>query len=495
MKRRFTAFLVLCLVAGVSVAEQALEQQVERLQRSVDSLNVLISEARNRYAVEPESREQIAKQLVSLEAEALAMKCKYDGALKRLTEREQNLFAQNSRRANVALEQNVVEDTSSVAIYHPKRANLVYNGILGDMLTASDLKLLRASQQSESGVVTKIREYLRLYDKMANLQLEYERVDTQIAADSVLLLLDSVREIANSTAGVISNRWHDIFDNKVYVYNLLMEKSGKMDILSAAEQELSSALVSCEQKAVECQSKELVEYFYRKRALLGYEGKVAAVLELTSAVDSLARASSQMKQSSYCLPKITVVRRAFIDHEPIKVIKPTIYNPKNPIPHTKIYDYGTVYRVRIGIFTKRPNLTALRGVTPLSYTDKYHDGKYAYFVGGYRSEEEAKEGAAYLKKLGFRDPQVVMWIDGKYISNIAEWKSKNLGYNLEITGITTLPDDVKAHIGLRNEQARFSRVGTAFIVGTFASKEDAELVASEIVAMNTSLKVEVKSVK
>ena len=60
---------------------------------------------------------------------------------------------------------------------------------------------------------------------------------------------------------------------------------------------------------------------------------------------------------------------------------------------------------------------------------------------------------------------------------------------------TTLPDDVKAHIGLRNEQARFSRVGTAFIVGTFASKEDAELVASEIVAMNTSLKVEVKSVK
>ncbi|MBQ2423428.1 MAG: hypothetical protein II262_01380, partial [Alistipes sp.] len=140
-------------------------------------------------------------------------------------------------------------------------------------------------------------------------------------------------------------------------------------------------------------------------------------------------------------------------------------------------------------------LTALKGITPLSYTDKYHDGKYAYFVGGYRSEEEALQGVAYLKKLGFRDPQLVMWVDGEYISNIAEWKSKNLGYNLEITGVTTLPDDVKAHIGIRNDQARFSRVGAAFIVGTFASKADAELVASEVAAMNSALKVEVKSVK
>jgi hypothetical protein len=154
-----------------------------------------------------------------------------------------------------------------------------------------------------------------------------------------------------------------------------------------------------------------------------------------------------------------------------------------------------VYRIRIGIFTNRPNLSALKGITPLSYTDKYHDGKYAYFVGGFRSEEEAMEGVAYLKKLGFKSPQPVMWVDGEYISNIAEWKSKNLGFNIEITGITTLSDAVKAHISLRNENCRFSRVGAAFIVGSFASKSDAELVASEIVAMDSNIKAEVKSVK
>ena len=61
--------------------------------------------------------------------------------------------------------------------------------------------------------------------------------------------------------------------------------------------------------------------------------------------------------------------------------------------------------------------------------------------------------------------------------------------------MTTLSDAVKAHISLRNENSRISRVGTAFIVGTFVSKSDAELVVSEIVAMDSNIKAEVKSVK
>ena len=495
MKRRLAILALLCIAAGVSVAQQMvdsskLEQTVESLQNSVDSLNVIISQARNRYATEPESREQIAKQLAEFEVEAIVLKRKYDEAVMKFTS-----YAQRIISTEVPAEHNVAADTSSIATVHPKRANLVYNGVLSETLESSDLKLLRASQEKESAVVLKIKEYLHMYDRMASLQLEYERVDTEIAADSVVRLLDSVRDVAKTTESVISNRWHEIFDNKVYIYNLLLEKGGRMDVVSGAEQSLASALISSDQKSIDCESPALVEYYYRKKALLDYEAKVATALELALAKDSLMRVNNAMKENSYCLPAITIVRRSFIEHEPIKVIKPTIYNPKNPIPHTKIYDYGTVYRVRIGIFTKRPNLSALRGITPLSYTDKYHNGKYAYFVGGYRTEEEAQEGVAYLKRLGFKDPQLVMWVDGEYISNIAEWKSKNLGYNLEITGVATLPDDVKTHIGLRNEQARFSRVGTAFIVGTFASKADAERVASEVVAMNGSVKVEVKSVK
>ena len=493
--------LVICLAASFALfaasAQSALELDVQRTKGSLDSLNSVLAETRNKYASNPDMREELTKQLVAMEAQALTLKQSYDKALKAYIGNQQRNYVRTATDSTLSLQYNQGEDTAAVATLptYPKVANLVYNKLFQHYISAADLRTLREAQKQESVVQTKIKEYLRHYDRMVALKLEYERVDTEIAADSVLNLLEVARKEASGVEAVIGDTWHTICDNKIYAYNLLMEQKDKVSVLTSADEELTKALRESEQVEKECESPLLSEYFYRKNALLSYECKVADVLELQIAQDSLIKVQRGLKKENYCLPKVKIVRRSFIEHEPIKVIKPTIYTTKNPIPNTRIYEYGTVYRIRIGIFTNRPNLSALKGVTPLSYTDKYHGGKYAYFVGGFRTEEEANEGVKQLVKLGFKSPQVVMWVDGEYISNIAEWKSKNLGFNIEITGITALPDAVKAHISLRNENCRFSRVGTAFIVGTFASKSDAELVASEIVAMDSNIKAEVKSVK
>ena len=493
--------LVICLAASFALfaasAQSALELDVQRTKGCLDSLNSVLAETRNKYASNPDMREELTKQLVAMEAQALTLKQSYDKALKAYIGNQQRNYVRTATDSTLSLQYNQGEDTAAVATLptYPKVANLVYNKLFQHYISAADLRTLREAQKQESVVQTKIKEYLRHYDRMVALKLEYERVDTEIAADSVLNLLEVVRKEASGVEAVIGDTWHTICDNKIYAYNLLMEQKDKVSVLTSADEELTKALRESEQVEKECESPLLSEYFYRKNALLSYECKVADVLELQTAQDSLIKVQRGLKKENYCLPKVKIVRRSFIEHEPIKVIKPTIYTTKNPIPNTRIYEYGTVYRIRIGIFTNRPNLSALKGVTPLSYTDKYHGGKYAYFVGGFRTEEEANEGVKQLVKLGFKSPQVVMWVDGEYISNIAEWKSKNLGFNIEITGITALPDAVKAHISLRNENCRFSRVGTAFIVGTFASKSDAELVASEIVAMDSNIKAEVKSVK
>ena len=61
--------------------------------------------------------------------------------------------------------------------------------------------------------------------------------------------------------------------------------------------------------------------------------------------------------------------------------------------------------------------------------------------------------------------------------------------------MTVLSDAVKAHITLRNDKCRFSKVGSSFVAGSFTSKEDAEVVASEIVAMDKAIQATVKAVK
>ena len=490
----FVGFVNISYAQSVTDRYNALGNAVEQAKRSVDSVNVLLKQAREQYATHAEERPQISNRISALELEALNLKRKYDKAVYELSCCEQQILLADIARSQGQNKQVSTEEVE-VTDNSPQRANLVYNKVFERSLSMADLRGLRQAQQQETDVVSRIREYLGVYDKMVAVQLEYERIDTESGADSLLQALDSLRLAAGVIENGVNNLWHNLYDNKLYAYNLILEKGKRLDVLASAEASLSKAQSQSEQIVSEFESDVLAEYFYRKGALLEYEGNVAKALELTKAQDSLLKAKSALQRNNFCLPKVNIVRRSFIEHEPLKVVKPTLYTSKNPIPQTRIYEFGTVYRIRIGIFTNRPNLSALKGITPLSYTDKYHGGKYAYYVGGFRTEEEAREGVKYLTKLGFRSPVVVMWVDGEYISNIEEWKSKNMGYKIEISGVTTLSDAVKAHISLRNDKAIFSRVGKVFIVGPFVSESDAKLVASEIVAMDGNIEANVKSVK
>ena len=499
--RRLFVVVLLCTLFNTSFAQtedikllQA-EQAVKNSKRAVDSIKVLLVQTRERYIAESENRQEIVKQLTALELEALTLKRKYDKDVAMLADIEQKkLLASIVRRPKTVAQQDAVEE-GVVDKSGPERANLVYNRVFELSMSTSDLRSLKQAQRQEGEVVKKIKEYLQLYDKMVAVQLEYERVDSEQAADNLLYALDSLRGKARVVEDAASDMWHSLYDNKLYAYNLLLEKEGKIDVVTTAESLLSNAQNMSEKNASEFESEVLVEYFYRKAAMLDYEINVASALSVNKAKDSLMLVKKALNQDSYCLPKVNIVRRSFIEYEPIKIVKPTLYTPQNPIPQTRIYDFGTIYRIRIGIFTNRPNLSALKGITPLSYTDKYNAGKYAYFVGGFATEQEANDGVAYLKKLGFRSPLVVMWVDGEYIPNIEEWKSKNEGFKIEITGVSSLSAEVKTHISLRNEKAIFSRVGNAFVVGPFISQADAERVVSEIVAMDGNIKAEVKSVK
>ena len=328
------------------------------------------------------------------------------------------------------------------------------------------------------------------------LQLEYERTERESKADSIIVDLERERKLAKSVETKIDEMWQSVLDNKNYIYNLAMEKEGHINVITQAESKLSAAMQQCNEEVGSYESDVLASYYRRKLYMLEYEESVANALHLTAAKDSLQNARAQCVGDNFLLPIVQIKRRAFIEFEPLKVIKPTIYNYKNPIPETKIYDFGTIFRIRIGIFTNRPNLSALRGITPLSYTSAYHNGKYAYYVGGFRSLDEAKEGVAYLRKIGFRDPIPVVWVDGKYYSDIGEWQKQNVsGFNIEISGLQALPPTIKTHISLRDESLQISRIGQMFVIGTFADREAAEKMVGELVALQANLKCEINELK
>ena len=112
---------------------------------------------------------------------------------------------------------------------------------------------------------------------------------------------------------------------------------------------------------------------------------------------------------------------------------------------------------------------------------------YAYFVGGFRTEQEAKEGVAQLKKLGFRDPIIAVWVDGEYYSTLEEMRRSQSQFNIEISGVTTLSDEMKATILSHKSDCTISRIGTTFVVGTFEGKSVAEAVVADLKKINATI--------
>lgn len=466
-------------------------RRAEQAADSCDSLAVLMSDLRARYAASEDNRESIATRIVVLEGEIYAAKSRRDKAIAEVVAFERQWIIANR---NKPLEASVEGESSRADVQHRESADLVRNGLFASSLSTADYRTLCEAQSREKSVADKVADYRKIYEKMVSLRAEYDKATVEANAVPLLAQIEHLREKGAALEDDIVVGWQSVSDNKMYLYNLLLEQEMQSGLLSETEQIYSSAQAEADGCVGLYESDGLSSYYYQKAGLLKMEMRMATELGMPLALDSLKRVSTAMRKDQFCLPQVSLEKRVFIDYEPLKVILPTIYTSRNPIPQTKVYERGTIYRIRIGIFTNRPNLSALRGITPLSYTTKYHDGKNAYFVGGFPTESEAREGVAYLKKLGFRDPVVVMWVDGEYISDLTKSRDADINFNLEISGVSSLSDGVKKALS-RNGNYNVSRVGGAFIVGAYVGRSSAESIAAEVSRLEPSAKVTVKELK
>lgn len=495
MKRTIISIIAL---ASVAVSHGQTAKELERAGFVRDSVAEVLAEHRANYAKNESMRERLAPMILSLEKEVVRLQSEYDRLLSQISQSDvkKSLTAYEEAKqqaANTKKEQTVVVEDNGA--YIPDKArmkrDLVKNDYFAERLAAVDYKTLCDAQKSEVTVKSMVAKYHTEYAELLALQRLYMEVPTRTEADSVAQLFAAKRGVMVGLDEEITSLWSSLYFNKIYAYDLLMERSGNSAML-----DLSAAITARAEREVNensdlYESEALVNYYVRKRALTEYEMKIASTLSLTTSRDSLKVVATELGNRDYRLSKLSLQRRSFIKYENIEVKVPTIYNSKNPVPQTKIYDYGTVYRIRVGLFSKRPNISALRGVMPLSYTDAYNKGLYAYFVGGFRTEQEAKEGVAYLKKLGFRDPIIAVWVDGEYYPTLEDMRRSESQYNVEISGVPTLTDDVKAKILAHKADCTISRIGSTFVVGSFEGKSAAEAVAADLRAMSSEIVVEI----
>lgn len=495
MKR---AIILTMAVLSASLVEAQSAKDIERAGFVRDSLADVLAEHRANYAKNESLREKLTPTILALESELLRAYAEYDKAVEAVGRKdiEQALAdyakaqsEKSEKRESVAPKIAVAEE------YTPDPArikrDLVANDYFAERLSEGDYKTLRDAQKRELKAKEAVERYMKMYGELLGLQRKYMEVATREEADAVAKQFATKVAEMEQQDDSIKSMSGSFYYNKMYVYDLLMERGGKTAMLDLSADVSARAEREINEHSDLYQSDALVNYYARKKAMTEYEMQLASLLSLTSSRDSLKLISAELKNRDYRLSKLSLQRRSFINYEDIEVKKPTIYTSKNPVPKTKVYDYGVIYRIRVGLFTNKPNISALRGVVPLSYSEAYHKGMYAYYVGGFRTEQEAKDGVAYLKKLGFRDPIIAVWVDGEYYPTIEEMHRSQSQYNIEISGVVTLTDEMKSKILSHKSDCTISRIGTTFVVGTFEGKSVAQAIVADLQAMSKDISVKI----
>ncbi len=486
--------LVIGAVCAVSVSAQtpgakghdALVGELNAAAKHCESLDGELAALRVKYGelADGAERAAVGERIVAMEVEAFAAKNLYKKLVAEVSRLEIDSAGQEGAKgADVA----VPAPPKSPAWDKRIRADLVRNGIFARELSAEDYRTLLAAQRDEAKAAEIAAGYLDLYKSLVSIRRAYMATESEQVADSLMTRFDIIDKRMEQTGQELAQCWLPLVDNKTYLYHLVMEKGGYNDALAYYEQTSAETAGRVGELEGRYSSDALVSYGLWKKWLASYEERIASTLQLRASQDSLQSVVASLNPEVYNLAPVTVERRYFLEYEPIKVIKPSIYNSLNPVPPVKVYEHGTMFRIRVGIFSKMPNISALRGITPLSYL-KLENGRRAYFVGGFKSADEARKGVAYLKRLGFRDPIVAAWRDGDYISDHYTWEKERVHeYNIELSGVAALPDEVRRAILVQNPTCVFSKVGNTFVAGKFDDRRKADALVAEIVGIDSSI--------
>ncbi|MFR9603157.1 MAG: hypothetical protein SNG02_04715 [Rikenellaceae bacterium] len=361
-------------------------------------------------------------------------------------------------------------------------------------LPTSEYKKLEEAESKEYNVATAVKDYVANYEALALLKEEYGQSASHEVADEILrkhAALDSVNRVA---ASVIESKWSQIVDSKALAYGVLVELNGNEDLFEREDQLKIRAVQIVDSLSPSTECEVLLCYYAQKLSQVEYEIAVAEELNLSRAVGALSGVRDSMRLSGFNFPPTSIQRASLIQYETIEFPGKTVYSSSKPIPSTKIYKEGVIYRLLLGTYNSKQLPTIFRGAYPLS-VQKTKAGTYAYYSGGYQTFSEAEATRKMLLKHGFRRPEVVEWRDGKETNLTRNPRAESSKYRVEIKGVGELSQAVKDVIAAHCADKELLKVSAqSFIIRVFDDQESAVVIRDNLQTADKTLIVSVVAV-
>lgn len=483
----------------------SLLEREQALRIGEDSVAGLVEKIRRSFRDNTGSRATAGAEIIRLEGELYDIRNEIG-----VMESKINAIEQEFVINNLDSYMKVSDSTPTAAVPQSKplkiSANLIANTYFKENLVDKEYNALTWAQSKEVSVVNYLKIYTNNYDQIKSIEERYEAVNNARSADSLYSKYKLLEALNEKIADSISAIWANVYDNKSYAYSYLFDKMNRSDILTDYEESAMKVRQQSAEIHGKYSSDAVATYLLYKKLLLDYEIKIASVLKLNMAADSLKTVLAKVGAQNFQLPKINITERTFIDYKRISISTRSPYSSAKPIPKCTIYPRGVVYRILLGSYTKAQLPSIFRGVSPIGYI--HANDKYNYYAGAYESEQLAEAGVEQLRKAGFKNPMVVVWENGE-MTNLATGEKSADGATTTVSGklfrieinsdVSDLSQAIKQIITNAAEGIDISRIANSsenefvytFIIATFDSQTAAQRLAEAISAQESDLKVNV----
>ena len=457
-----------------------------RMRQKSDSLMSAIRDIRSAMSRNAEERDSLAQ----MRTDSLSVI---------LSDTENAVYAMRSQmiklvdRINAIEQEHLLASMGNIGGATEKTSGSIFtNAYFRKSIDPDDYTALMAANAKEATAYKHAQTYVSNYEKIKQMHDKYVLARTEAEAEEIYGQMAKVMDENADLERQLAEMWTEIYDQKSYVYSYFFEKEERDDILDLSETLMMEAREEKLSSIDHCASETLADYRLQKHIVLNYETYVAKLLNLRSSIDSLSNASRAVRQIDYRIPALDIERRSFVDYAAIEFTQRSPYTTANPIPECIVYEYGTIYRILLGTYKYKQQVSIFRNASPLC-VETLEDGRFSYYGGGFRSRAEAEKAVEIMKKKGFRNPQIVEWCDG-FKTNLSE-VGEGVSFRLMISG-GALSDDVRSIIETMAVDCQLSRLAEeSFAVGMFASRAMAERVAQAITKSDNSLSVNVEEIR
>ena len=469
-----------------------------------DSVQRLIATVRNEFntlsdsiSIDSEAMDRFSSHIIELEERIFEIRQERGDVITKINDIEQEYILKH-----LYSDQNFeeAEDVHSSDVIDAGLRDLIKNTIFTELLPEADYAELLVAHDEDMSMAQLADDFIKTHNRLNTTVAQYNSAETEEEAAKHHSMFYVLKDKCDSLNLEIEQRWNHVIDTKYYAYGSILERRLRYDLLDNSSAEFSLMLQQCAEEDGYYASDALMHYIIGRPALLKFEADFAQDMDLSAALDSLQAVRNNLQLPDYQLPKVDIKRRLFLDYTPITIGRTNFYNNTNPLPTLKVYEEGTIYRIRLGSFRNKQPMTLFKGVQPLYIAQEEDNGYYTYYTGGFATRSEVDEAILFLKEKGFKQPEACRWRDGEMVNLTAEEKREDkdeddtpVGHRyIIILECTTIDDEVRASITSTAPDKMISRVGGNFAIGTFTYRAEADLLISTLMEKHPEVTVSIR---